>query len=207
MQNIKLSIIIPYYNTYDYTIKLLRELSIQKTDEVEIILVDDGCNETRFDQFTEFKIIHLDKNYGASYAWNRGIEASKGSYIGFIDSDDMIMMNYVEVLLDAISKYDYDEILFDWIDLNRNVHVKTPQNRGIWKAIYRRNICPMFDEKWKFCTDIPFQNKLKETPHTKYYLPATLYIYRSVRENSITWNRLHRRFESPSNPWAQGRKI
>jgi hypothetical protein len=53
---IKLSIIIPYYDTYNYTIKLLRELQIQLTDEVEVILVDDGCNETRFDQFKEFKI-------------------------------------------------------------------------------------------------------------------------------------------------------
>ena len=42
---IKLSLIIPYYDTYEYTIKLLKELRLQKTDEVEVILVDDGCDE------------------------------------------------------------------------------------------------------------------------------------------------------------------
>ena len=88
---IKLSIIIPYYDTYNYTIKLLRELQIQLTDEVEVILVDDGCNETRFDEFKEFKIIHVD-HIGASAAWNVGIKAATGKFIGFIDSDDMIMM-------------------------------------------------------------------------------------------------------------------
>ena len=152
-------------------------------------------------------IIHLDKNYGASYAWNRVIEIAQGSYIGFIDSDDMIMMNYIEVLLDAINKYNYDEILFDWIDLNRNTHIKKPTNRGIWKAIYKKDICPMFDEDWKFCTDITNKKKKKKTEHTRYYLPNTLYIYRSVRENSITWNRFHRKFESPNNPWMQSKKI
>ena len=54
---VKLSIIIPYYDTYDFTIKLLKELSIQKKDNVEVILVDDGCNARRFDDFKEFKII------------------------------------------------------------------------------------------------------------------------------------------------------
>jgi len=40
---VKLSIIIPYYETFDLTLKLLRNLAIQKTDEVEIILIDDYC--------------------------------------------------------------------------------------------------------------------------------------------------------------------
>jgi glycosyltransferase involved in cell wall biosynthesis len=68
MENVLLSIIIPYYNTYNYTIKLLKELNIQYVNDIEVILIDDGCNEKRFDIFDKFTIIHLDKNYGASYA-------------------------------------------------------------------------------------------------------------------------------------------
>jgi heptose III glucuronosyltransferase len=112
MKKILLSIIIPYYNTYNYTIKLLKELNIQYTDDIEVILVDDGCNEVRFDVFERFTIIHLDKNYGASYAWNRGIDAAKGSYIAFIDSDDMISMDYVDTLVDAIKNHTEDVIKF-----------------------------------------------------------------------------------------------
>ena len=189
---IKLSIIIPYYDTYEYTEKLLKELAIQITDEVEVILIDDGCNETRLDQFDFVKITHLDKNYGASYAWNRGIEQAVGKYIAFIDSDDMIMMNYVEELIKAVDSEIADEILFNWIDTDRNLLITNPTNRGIWKAIYRREIVPQFDENVREATDRPFQERLSKIPHTKEYLQKILYCYHSKREGSITWNRLHK---------------
>ena len=182
---IKLSIIIPYYDTYNYTIKLLRELQIQVTDEVEVILVDDGCNETRFDEFKEFKIIHVD-HIGASAAWNVGIKAATGKFIGFIDSDDMIMMNYIEELIHAIDMDMADEIMFDWVDVNRNEVVKHPGARAVWKAIYRRNIVPFFDETYEHHTDMPFQDQLRNTPHTRKSLHKSLYCYRSRREGSIT---------------------
>lgn len=194
---IKLSIIIPYYETYEYTIKLLRELRIQKTEEVEVILVDDGCNETRFDEFTEFTIIH-NEHVGASAAWNIGIKKAKGKYIGFIDSDDMIMMNYIEVLIDAIDKKFGDEIVFDWLDYNRNELMHRPNSKPIWKAIYRRSIVPFFDETWVCHTDWVFHDKLKSLYHSKYHLNKTLYIYRSERENSISWKRKRGLIKNPS---------
>ena len=182
---IKLSIIIPYYDTYNYTIKLLRELQIQVTDEVEVIIVDDGCNETRFDEFKEFKIIHVD-HIGAAAAWNVGIKTATGKFIGFIDSDDMIMMNYIEELIHAIDMDLADEILFDWVDVNRNEVMKYPGARAIWKAIYRREIVPFFDETYEHHTDMPFQDQLRNTPHTRKSLHKSLYCYRSRREGSIT---------------------
>lgn len=196
MKKMLLSIIIPYYNTYDYTIKLLKELNIQYTDDIEVILVDDGCNEARFDVFERFTIIHLDKNYGASYAWNRGIDAAKGSYIAFIDSDDMISMDYVDTLVDAIKNHTEDVIKFAWFDSDRMRLIQNPSNRGIWKAIYKKEICPRFNEAWKERTDIPFDVALRKTPHTEFYVDKLLYFYHSTREGSITWNRI--RHISPS---------
>lgn len=193
---IKLSIIIPYYNTYEFTYKLLRELQIQVTDEVEVILIDDGCNETRLDQFEFIKITHLPEHKGASYAWNRGIEQAIGKYIAFIDSDDMIMMNYIEELIKAIDAELADEILFNWIDINRNILICNPQNRGIWKAIYKREITPFFDETYYEKTDVPFQERLEAIPHTKYFLSKILYCYNSERIGSITWNRFHKRIKN-----------
>lgn len=191
MSNILLSIIIPYYNTYKYTIKLLKELDIQYNDNVEVILVDDGCNEISFDEFNKFTIIHLDKNYGASYAWNRGLDKASGSYIAFIDSDDMISMDYVDTLIDAIKNHDEDVIKFAWIDSDAMRLVRDPTNRGIWKAIYKKEVCPRFNEAWKERTDIPFDVALKNTQHTEYYIDKLLYFYHSKREGSITWNRRH----------------
>ncbi len=190
MNNILLSIIIPYYNTYNYTIKLLKELSIQYVDDIEVILVDDGCNETRFDEFNKFTIIHLDKNYGASYAWNRGLDKAIGSYIAFIDSDDMISMDYVETLVDAIKNHNEDIIKFAWFDSDAMYLVQNPTNRGIWKAIYKKEICPRFNEEWKERTDVPFDVALRKNSHTEFYINKLLYFYHSRREGSITWNRI-----------------
>lgn len=189
---IKLSIIIPYYETYEYTYKLLKELSIQITDEVEVILIDDGCNEKRLDSFDFVKITHLDKNYGASYAWNVGLSQATGKFIGFIDSDDMIMMNYIDELINAIDNDYADEIIFNFLDIDRNLLHKKPECRAIWKAIYRKEICPSFDERYKYNTDLPFRLKLVKTEHTKYYLEKVLYCYHSVRKDSITWKK-HRK--------------
>ena len=197
---IKLSLIIPYYNTYEYTIKLLKELQLQITDEVEVILIDDGCNETRFDEFTGFKIIHKD-HVGACAAWNEGIRRAVGKYIGFIDSDDMIMMNYVEELLDAIDKDLADEIMFDWVDFDENMVIIHPTARAIWKAIYRREIVPFFDENYVHHTDVPFQERLRAVPHTQCRLNMPLYIYRSKREGSITDLRLRGILKNPGEKY------
>ena len=101
---LKLSIIIPYYNTYDLTVKLLKHLETQKTNEVEIIIVDDGCYETRFDDYDFIKVIHNEKNLNAPTSWNIGINNANGEYIAFIDSDDMLVENYVELILSKIKE-------------------------------------------------------------------------------------------------------
>ena len=56
----KVSIIIPYYKTYEETIKLLDILIPQLTNETEVFLIDDGCKEERLDIFKD-KIIAANK--------------------------------------------------------------------------------------------------------------------------------------------------
>ena len=189
----KLSIIIPYYDTYDLTDKLLKELTIQKTDAVEVILVDDGCNETRLDKYNkDINIIHLEKNMGASYAWNIGIKASKGDYIAFIDSDDMITMDYIEQLLYIIATYTEDVITFNWLDLTRNHINTTGKNTGVWKAVYKRSIVPFFRENIYVHTDFGFQADLNRKKPTRNHYDRLLYLYNSNRPGSITWKNKHR---------------
>ena len=190
----KLSIIIPYYDTYELTKILLTELQRQFVDGVEIILVDDGCNETRLDAFDFLKIIHLDKNYGASHAWNVGLAVATGDYIGFIDSDDMIASDYISTLLDAIDKEHADEIVFRFYSCskcNKFLSVKNINCRAIWKAVYKRWLVPQFDETRMYNTDVPFKKHLDSTPHTKFFIDKPLYYYTVGRKNSITWKRLH----------------
>lgn len=193
---IKLSIIIPYYQTYDLTSRLLDVLKQQITPDVEIIVVDDGCNELRLDQYTFANIIHLPENKGASTAYNMGIEQASGQYIGFIDSDDMISPDYVDTLVTVIQNHNEEEILFGWEDTYSHRQILKPMNIAVWKAIYRADFCPRFNETWKYRTDVPFNRQIKARIHRKYFIPKILYYYNSNREGSLTWNRLHE-----EQPW------
>lgn len=185
---VKLSIIIPYYETYEYVERLLKELILQKTDEIEIILIDDGCNETRLDQYKEATIIHLNQNGGVSKARNIGIKEAKGEYIAFIDSDDMITMDYTSQLLNLIEKQKEDVIVFNWLDTTTNDIVRHPENPAVWKAIYKKEIIPLFDETLRVREDYFFQQELKKRNPSIYYYDRVLYMYNSNREGSLWWN-------------------
>ena len=190
----KLSIIIPYYETYEYTEKLLNALQPQIVDNVEVIVVDDGCNETRLDAFDFIKLVHLDKNYGASYAWNVGLSLATGEYIGFIDSDDMVTPDYIDTLLKAIDQIQADEIVFDFYVCRKDKRIfltKRAVCRAIWKAIYKRWLVIPFDESRLYKTALPLHLHLKNTEHSKIYLDIPLYYYTQDRENSITWRAKH----------------
>lgn len=191
---VKLSLIIPYFETYELTERLLYSLIVQDRKEVEIILIDDGCNEKRLDDFTGFnhiKIIHHEQNKGTALTRNEGIKLATGKYIGFIDCDDMITADYIDVLLDAIDKYDTEVINFNWLDLSENIVVRRPHNPAMWKAIYRNDICPLFREDRVYGEeDVDFEaivGKLETT-----YLDRVLYIYNSNREGSLYWKKTHR---------------
>ena len=183
---VKLSIIIPYFETYELTCKILKQLSIQLNDEVEVILIDDGCNETRFDSYDYIKVIHKD-NEGVAKTRNMGINVSKGQYIGFIDCDDMITNDYIETLLNGI-KSGAEVINFNWLDVNENVVHIRPDNFAPWKAIYRRDIIPKFKENKKYgAEDVYFQAKIDKKEIV--YLDRVLYFYNSNREGSLMWKK------------------
>lgn len=194
----KLSIIIPCYKTYDLTYKLLYSLIPQDSEEIEILLIDDGCNELRYDEFKDkfknIEIIHQE-NKGLTYSRNM-YKGVKGEYIAYIDSDDMITLDYVETLLNAIKSTSSDVINFNWLDLSTNEVYKRPNNPAVWKAIYKKE--KMFD--FIKCDDYGgedyyFQKELEERINQGYtitYLDKVLYLYNSNREDSLTWKLLHR---------------
>lgn len=184
---VALSIVIPYYKTYELTEKLLAVLIPQLNDKVEVFLVDDGCNETRLDKYKDsINVIHLEKNGGSCVAMNTGIKKTTGKYIAIVDSDDLITNDYVQELLKAINERTEDVMIFDWKDLNTGFICKRPQNYAQWKAIYRKEIMPLCREGWKYSYDVPFQEDLAKIPHTECYLDIVLYLYNSNREDSLT---------------------
>lgn len=91
----KISVIIPIFNVEDYIDECLKSIINQTIKEIEIILVNDGTKDRSMERVSKFKdrrikIINKE-NGGLSSARNTGINAAKGKYIYFIDSDDFLL--------------------------------------------------------------------------------------------------------------------
>ena len=196
VDNIKLSIIIPYYETFDLTMCLLKGLSVQMTDEVEIILIDDYC-KGEFKKLEHIlglnsvRLIEHKTNQGTAKTRNEGIKNARGKYIAFCDCDDTVTMDYIDVLLKAIDETPTEVINFNWLDLSENVVVRRPCNPAMWKAIYRNDVCPLFREDLLWGEeDVDFQVEVGKMETT--YLDRVLYIYNSNREGSLYWRKTHK---------------
>ncbi len=188
---ILLSVIIPYFETYELTEQLLKKLDEQMQDEVEVLLIDDGCYETRFGKYKNVKIIHKD-NEGVAKTRNLGIYEAKGKYVGFIDCDDIITDDYINTLLQAINKYDTDVINFNWYDMTTHEEHRKPHNYAPWKAIYKKETMPMFLETFKYGhEDVFFQEEIDSGKYTIIYLDKLLYFYNSNRVGSLIWKKIH----------------
>ncbi len=97
-----ISIIVPVYNVEEYLKECAASILAQTYENFEVIFVDDGSTDSsgeicdilaNLDE--RVKVIHQE-NAGLSGARNSGIDAAKGQYICFIDSDDMIRSKYLE---------------------------------------------------------------------------------------------------------------
>ena len=100
-----ISIIIPVYNVENYLAECLKSIQSQTYNNIEVILVNDGstdnskmiceryCKEDR-----RFHLLNQE-NQGQSVARNMGVAASTGEFIAFVDSDDIILPNYLETLI------------------------------------------------------------------------------------------------------------
>ena len=107
---IKVSIIVPVYNVETYLPKCIESILTQSYSNLEIILVDDGSEDTsgkiceRFaKEDLRIPVIHKE-NGGLSDARNAGLEVATGNYYMFIDSDDYLSSDATETLLVAAKK-------------------------------------------------------------------------------------------------------
>lgn len=99
------SVIVPVYKAVDYISATLENLRHQTLSNIEIIFVDDHGNdgtipiiEKAAEEDNRIVLLSTETNSGPGKARNIGIEAAKGEYIGFIDADDQISLNYYESL-------------------------------------------------------------------------------------------------------------
>lgn len=116
---IDLSVIVPVYNTQEYLAECVESLLNQNVDNYEIILVDDGSTDNSLQIIKQFALMNDNVTYiekdngGQGSARNVGISASKGKYIYFMDSDDVLEPNIFGYIMEQIRDNKLEAYFFD----------------------------------------------------------------------------------------------
>lgn len=215
-----ITVIVPVYKTGQYLDKCVDSIVNQTYENMEIILVDDGSPDDSgeiCDQWKEkdprIKVIHK-KNGGLSDARNAGMEAARGDYIGFVDSDDYIAPDMYETLLDLSLKNNAPLACARYDVFGENVTFKIPEpdgmtdimsdykmltllvwpwllkkhyaNMSVWDRLYRKDIIE--DVRFpvgRIYEDIEFSMDAVHNAGTVAYINKAVYHYR-ISGNSIT---------------------
>lgn len=209
----KISVIVPVYNVEKYLSKCLNSLVNQTLKELEIICVNDGSTDNsgqileNFAQKDTRIKVFSQENSGQSVARNVAIEHSTGEYLGFVDSDDWVDLDYFEKLYNTAKDFDcdiacagfkrckkfrspikksYKEIKI-YSDINDKVFVdKLPKHNYLWNKIYRR-------DKWNFkftegriFEDMAILIKILFNYDKMVTVPDTYYNYRKTQGSTVT---------------------
>ncbi len=162
MDKVRLSIIIPVYNAEDYLDRCLDSIYEQSFPSYEVILVDDGSTDSSpliCDRYSatdpRFRTVHKG-NGGVSSARNSGINLAKGEYLMFVDSDDALLPDAVERMMEGV--VDEDIIVGGYTTFIGGVPGKEvlPKNNRSYRgeeinSFFEDNIrknCEMLDAPW-----------------------------------------------------------
>lgn len=133
---IKISVVVPVYNTSKYLSRCLRSILSQSFEEIEIIIINDGSTDNSLEIIKEYSyldnriIIINKKNGGLSSARNEGIKIARGEYVVNIDSDDWIEQDYFKDMYNIAKEKNADIVVSDfYVDFsNNNIDYKKDLN-------------------------------------------------------------------------------
>jgi len=168
---VKVSVIVPVYKVEDYVRRCLDSLCNQTLKEIEIICINDGSPDRSIDilreyeaRYTRMTVIDFPQNQGVAAARNAGLNVAVGEFIGFVDPDDAVDLNFYETLYNKAQsagadiakgtrkriKHDGSEAVDTINEMIR--HSKAYFSATFCTAIYRRSM--IRKNQIRFPTDI-----------------------------------------------------
>lgn len=201
MEKELISIIVPVYNVENYLERCLQSLINQTYKNIEIVCVNDGSTDNSLNILNDFqkkdsriKIISQE-NQGLSEARNVGIKNSSGKYIGFVDSDDWVDLDYYEKLYNALidSKSDFACANTKFFDNGKISYIKFQQNHifseldkkidnykngSVWDKLYKKSL--FLDNDIKFIKGRYFEDNIV-------LLQLSYYSKKVVTINSVSY--------------------
>ncbi len=205
------SVILPCYNVEKYIGRCLDCLANQSLKDIEIICVDDKSNdETKniIKRYTKndnrIRLIELKCNSGAAIARNAGLNIARGKYIGFVDPDDYVDMNFYEKLYKSTLNNQYDVVIGNIIIseydsgtvfINSWVQSSIKENGVIdfttcfWSGIYKHSFLKKhnikFPDEIRYSQDCVFLTMVSLAAKSIYCVPDTFYHYFYRRPGSL----------------------
>ena len=171
---ISVSVVVPVYNAHDYLRRCLDSVCNQTLENIEVICVDDCSTDDSHAILLEYaradprvKVLRTPKNGGESVARNVALDAATGEYLGFVDNDDEIDLDFYRRLYEEAHGNDADVVKagvkmvgYDGREftMNLNNEIRRSGTRYAflcqwWSAIYRRSIVQ--DARIRFAEGCP----------------------------------------------------
>lgn len=174
----KVSVIVPVYNTEKYLKKCIDSLLNQNFEDYEIIVINDlspGNAEKIIKSYNDKKIVYIknETNKGIGYNRNLGIKKAKGEYVCFIDSDDYVKEDFISKMYNYSKENNLDLCVCDYINVDEEGNILEEfnlSNFGITnyeennKILCKINLGPcnkLFKKDMLIKNKIEFSEKLK----------------------------------------------
>lgn len=211
IENPKVSIIVPAYNVEEYIVKCLMSLVKQTLKEIEIIVIDDGSTDNTYSIACTFaekdkriKVI-TQPNQKQGAARNRGLDIAQGEFIGFVDSDDWVDLDYFEKMYNAAVKCNVNSAAAAMLREKNN---KSKKHLAIYETkvyVGASNIVKAIDKHLETCgkiykrecighlrfqegvfyEDAPYSIRAIHLSNSLVTVPDTIYHYFSNRKSTI----------------------
>ena len=197
------SIIVPIFKVEKYLKRCIDSILNQTYRNIEIILIDDGspdnCGkicDVYAKKDDRIKVIHKE-NKGVSQARNDGIKLSKGKYIAFVDSDDYVEKNFIEILYNNIIENDADISICNYFLENDNIKIKRKIDNDIPKNLNSKDFCKYIIRKNSYrglLLNKLFKRNIFFEDNRAYLIDEKIHICEDLLfliENSLKYNRVY----------------
>lgn len=152
--NPKFSVIIPVYRAAHTIGRCVESIEKNTFQDLEVILIEDGSPDDSWSvceklaaQYPNVKVLRNEKNCGVSHTRNRGLEAARGEYLLFADSDDWVDEHYYEVFNAAIVKHSAQFAVCGYVNHDEKQNGRTDEYR--WENAESIRELPLSEELQK----------------------------------------------------------
>lgn len=233
-ENPKVSVVIPVYNSYDYLPATLESVQKQTYLNLEVLLIDDGSTDGSAelcDRFCladhRFHVYHR-SNSGVSASRNFALDLASGDYCVFIDADDLVKENYIEVMTRIATATDSSLVVCNFMDgkyhsseeffnskpendpLYREIRIQDYRYTNqyahdtVWGGLYRRDLIGdlHFDLDLFVGEDTVFFSRLLRRARNLVYVESSFYYY-TYRYNSLARREYNRNLYTEVLAWER----